>query len=148
MVSPKYDAARMVYSCGICNAWYDAYHKAQDCCTDIITPDAVATTVIGETQAADIAQQVDTVDATLAERGSRYGKFEDHAAVTQKLKDVLYARVNARRVHLEPDQREALDMICHKLGRIVNGDPDYDDSWLDIAGYAKLVADRLRGQSS
>ena len=34
-------------------------------------------------------------------------------------------------------------MICHKIGRIVNGDPDYADSWIDIAGYAKLVADRL-----
>jgi hypothetical protein len=36
-------------------------------------------------------------------------------------------------------------MIAHKIGRILNGDPDYIDSWDDIAGYAKLVADRLRG---
>ena len=41
------------------------------------------------------------------------------------------------------DQVEALDMICHKIGRIINGDPDYADSWHDIAGYAQLVADRL-----
>jgi len=34
-------------------------------------------------------------------------------------------------------------MICHKIGRIVNGDPNYYDSWADIAGYAKLVSDRL-----
>ena len=27
--------------------------------------------------------------------------------------------------------------------RIVNGDPHYHDSWHDIVGYAKLVADRL-----
>jgi hypothetical protein len=38
-----------------------------------------------------------------------------------------------------------MDMIMHKIGRIVNGDPDYADSWVDIAGYAKLVADRLDG---
>ncbi len=25
------------------------------------------------------------------------------------------------------------------------GDPNYADSWVDIAGYAKLVADRLEG---
>ena len=43
------------------------------------------------------------------------------------------------------DQQEALEMIAHKLGRIANGDPDYADSWVDIAGYAKLVADRLEG---
>jgi len=36
-------------------------------------------------------------------------------------------------------------MIAHKIGRIINGDPDYDDSWVDIAGYAKLVSDRLQG---
>ena len=35
-------------------------------------------------------------------------------------------------------------MICHKLGRIINGDPNYDDSWLDIAGYAQLIVNRLR----
>jgi hypothetical protein len=42
-------------------------------------------------------------------------------------------------------QWEALEMIAHKIGRIVNGDPDYADSWIDIAGYAKLVADELQG---
>ncbi len=46
---------------------------------------------------------------------------------------------------LTDDQVEALEMVCHKIGRIVNGDPDYSDSWHDIAGYAKLVADRLDG---
>jgi hypothetical protein len=37
-------------------------------------------------------------------------------------------------------------MIAHKLGRIVNGDPNYVDSWVDIAGYATLVAKRLQGE--
>lgn len=41
------------------------------------------------------------------------------------------------------DMREALDMICHKMARILNGDPNYRDSWVDIAGYAMLVANRL-----
>jgi hypothetical protein len=40
-------------------------------------------------------------------------------------------------------QRESLDMICNKIGRIVNGDPRLIDSWLDIAGYAQLVVDEL-----
>jgi hypothetical protein len=48
---------------------------------------------------------------------------------------------------LAPDQREALAMIANKLGRILNGDPNYADSWMDIAGYAKLVADRLEAVS-
>lgn len=39
-------------------------------------------------------------------------------------------------------------MIAHKIGRILNGDPNYADSWIDIAGYAKLVADRLEKDSN
>lgn len=85
------------------------------------------------------------VDSVLTERGTRYGRFTDHAAVTQSLKFVVWRHLNARNMQLDPDQQEALDMICHKIGRIVNGDPNYADSWVDIAGYAKLVADRLEG---
>ena len=43
---------------------------------------------------------------------------------------------------------EAINMICHKLGRIANGDPTYDDSWRDIAGYAMLVVRYLNGEST
>jgi hypothetical protein len=81
----------------------------------------------------------------LEERGARYGKFTGHAEVTQMLKTVIASALNKRNRTLAPDQQEALDMVCHKIGRIVNGDPDYADSWVDIAGYAKLVADRLEG---
>ena len=40
-------------------------------------------------------------------------------------------------------QREALEMIQHKIARIINGDPNYADSWVDIAGYAQLVVNEL-----
>ena len=75
----------------------------------------------------------------LIERGSRYGEFKRHAEITMMLKDTVDAYSDA----LSADQCEALDMIMHKVGRILNGDPNYVDSWVDIAGYAKLVADRL-----
>ena len=85
----------------------------------------------------------DNIAATLQERGSRYGSYEYHARVTQNLKSVMTEFVRADGTapwdKLEPYHREAIDMILHKLGRIVNGDPDYDDSWRDIAGYAQLV---------
>lgn len=83
--------------------------------------------------------------ALLEERGSRYGKFIDHAWVTQTLKDVVHHHAKKNKEGLNTDQKEALDMICHKIGRIVCGDPDYVDSWRDIAGYALLVAERLDG---
>ena len=81
--------------------------------------------------------------AVLKERGSKYGKFIDHATTTQALKVVMKA--SPKWEALQNDQAEALEMIVHKIGRILNGDPNYADSWVDIAGYAKLVADRLEG---
>lgn len=91
----------------------------------------------------DKTNEATPLSAVLDERGKRYGKFEGHAAVTQSLKAVISFHLGKK--DLAADQQEALDMICHKIGRIVNGDPNYDDSWVDIAGYATLVADRLRG---
>jgi hypothetical protein len=83
---------------------------------------------------------------TLAERGSRYGTFEGHAQVTQDLKKLVSKHLTIRCKELSADQQEAIDMIMHKLGRIINGDPDYADSWHDIAGYATLVDKRLQGE--
>jgi hypothetical protein len=83
------------------------------------------------------------VSATLVERGKRYGSFDGHAQVTQKLKSVLRVELELRDKVLSDSQQEALDMIFHKVGRIVNGDANYHDSWHDIAGYAKLVEDEI-----
>ena len=87
-----------------------------------------------------------SVDAVLAERGARYGSFIDQARVAQELKGVMGESLLAQGKMLDDDQIEALEMIFSKLARILNGDPNYADSWIDIAGYAKLVADRLEGK--
>jgi hypothetical protein len=88
------------------------------------------------------------IAATLIERGNRYGSFTGHAEITQAFKFIMTASPNWRRNKLTADQRESLEMVAHKIGRILNGDPNYADSWVDIAGYAKLVADRLEGAAS
>jgi len=46
---------------------------------------------------------------------------------------------------LDEDMQETLDMVQHKISRILNGDPNYVDSWHDIIGYVKLVENRLTG---
>ena len=79
----------------------------------------------------------------MVERGARYGLFTGHAHITQGIKAVMQTHDGWDR--LADDQREALEMIAHKVGRILNGDPDYADSWHDIAGYARLVEQRLEG---
>jgi hypothetical protein len=83
------------------------------------------------------------VNAILNERGSRYGSFYANADTAQLLKQAMQSLDGWER--LQVDQCEALEMIVHKIARILNGDPNYADSWIDIAGYAKLVADRLEG---
>lgn len=85
------------------------------------------------------------ITTTLNQRGARYGAFIGHAKVTQALKRVMAEELAARAKALDDDQWEALEMIAHKIGRIINGDANYDDSWRDIAGYAQLVCDRLNG---
>lgn len=81
------------------------------------------------------------IDKTLNERGTRYGDFEDHAFITQDLKAAMQETPNWDA--LKADQKEALEMVAHKIGRILNGDPDYIDSWHDIIGYVRLVEQRL-----
>jgi len=88
----------------------------------------------------------DQVDETLDARAVEYGKFIEGAEVIQMLKRVVQNALNNRDKTLAHDQAESLDMILHKVGRIINGNPDVIDHWLDIAGYAQLVADRLNGR--
>jgi hypothetical protein len=83
------------------------------------------------------------IQDTLDERGTRYGEFKGHAEVTQVFKRAMHGELSKRVKTLTDDQIEALEMIFHKIGRIINGDPDYADSWIDIAGYATLIANRL-----
>jgi hypothetical protein len=82
-------------------------------------------------------------ETILQERGERYGSFVNNAETSQALKRLMAEHLNARNKELEDDQWEALEVIAAKIARIINGDPDYHDNWADIAGYAKLVADRL-----
>lgn len=81
------------------------------------------------------------VNSTLDERGKRYGDFGNHAQITQDIKTNM---VHAPKWDdLSADKKEALEMIAHKIGRILNGDPEYADSWHDIAGYATLIEKSL-----
>ena len=83
-----------------------------------------------------------TISDTLKERGGLYGDFKDHARVTQNIKFAMADSLNWDT--LSAPQKESLDMIAHKIGRILNGDPNHKDSWHDIVGYAKLIDDTLR----
>ena len=92
-----------------------------------------------------MAPDATDVDAILDSRAKDYGKFIEGAEIMQMLKRLVHNYIEDRGTPLAFDQREAIDMIIHKLGRIINGNPDKVDHWVDIAGYSTLVADRLQG---
>jgi hypothetical protein len=89
----------------------------------------------------------DTTSETLKIRGDRYGSFETHAELSQRLKENFFdhmKKYNEENLKaMSPDKVESVEMIMHKLARIANGDVNYDDNWRDIAGYAQLVVDNI-----
>ena len=91
--------------------------------------------------------QEPSVNTLLQERALQYGTFASLAKTAQEFKSVLYRELGSRNKRLADDQAEALDMIMTKIARVINGDADHVDTWNDIAGYAKLVAERLQGRT-
>jgi hypothetical protein len=81
------------------------------------------------------------VNRILQDRRQTHGAFTDVAGLTQLLKTAMRRGKNWDM--LEPGMKESLEMIQHKIGRILSGDPAYPDHWADIEGYALLVSQRL-----
>lgn len=86
------------------------------------------------------------LEQTIAQRRGRYGPLIESGEVAMRLEDYLRSLPGWER--LAYDQREALAMVMHKISRIMCGDPDYDDSWIDIAGYVQNVVNRLRAEQA
>lgn len=81
------------------------------------------------------------VEETLAAREKTHGSFCDVAKTSQQLKDVVRSAAIGR--PFTYNQLEALENICQKMARILNGNNNHADSWHDIAGYATLIEREL-----
>jgi hypothetical protein len=82
------------------------------------------------------------IDKVLQERGERYGDYKSTAFISQTLKNTMRECRSWDR--MTSAQREGLEMIQHKIARILNGDPTYIDSFRDIEGYARLMVDVMK----
>jgi len=80
---------------------------------------------------------METTEQLLVERHKTHGSFKDNAQTMQALKRICHVSRNWGMMN--DVRKESVEMICHKLGRILSGDPSFQDHWDDIAGYAKLV---------
>lgn len=76
---------------------------------------------------------------TTEDRNQTHGDPIAQFETAQQLKNEL-----ARGPHwmdLNAVEREALEMICTKLSRLVHGDPAHGDHMLDIIGYAAIAVE-------
>lgn len=80
------------------------------------------------------------IHAILDKRKKTHGEYRDHARISQLLKNVMAS--GERWPELDDHEKETLEMVAHKVARILSGDPHFQDHWQDIAGYAQLSADR------
>ena len=87
---------------------------------------------------------MDKLDDILTERAGNYGDFRDQARISQELKRIAMMASTSYWSRMTPYQKEATEMVLHKMARILSGDPNYADSWVDIAGYATLVAEKIQ----
>jgi hypothetical protein len=70
-------------------------------------------------------------------RDRQHGGLESVGIVSQQIKSSMREGVNWGSLSLHPAGREALDMIAHKMARILSGSNPHDfQHWEDIAGYA------------
>ena len=81
---------------------------------------------------------------TLNDREKKYGSFAANARIAQDLTGVV--RSSMVWYELPETQREAIEMIFHKIARQINGAKDYPDNFHDIAGYAMLAEQEILSQ--
>lgn len=89
----------------------------------------------------------DATDALLAERAQTHGNYITTTQIIQAIKDAIRLNPDAPFHKLDAAQRESIEMIANKMGRIISGDPNFVDHWDDIAGYARLAAEHIRSQT-
>ena len=81
------------------------------------------------------------IQAIIEDRSAQNGDYTNIARYTQAIKRVIWSSPNWRA--MSDDQRETMEMLAHKMGRVLSGDPNHAGHWLDIAGYATLSAERV-----
>ena len=81
---------------------------------------------------------------TISDREKKYGSFAANAYIAQGLTGIV--RSSWYWYDLPVDQREAIEMIFHKIARQINGAKDYPDNFHDIAGYAMLAEKEILSQ--
>jgi hypothetical protein len=88
--------------------------------------------------------QPSSIDTTIPNRDHQHGGIDAVGEISQNLKQGMRRSLNWGK--LTSGEREALDMLAHKVARILSGaDPHDPEHWEDLAGYPMAV---IRGRSA
>lgn len=83
------------------------------------------------------------VNKTITLRHDTHGTFVSAARISRNIKRAFYSSRNWH--NIPDDMAEALDMVANKIGRILDGDFNHVDHWVDLSGYPTLIVKRLKG---
>lgn len=75
--------------------------------------------------------------SVIESREETHGDYQNQAGLAQLTKTLWRSAPGWQKLSLA--QRESLDMVATKVSRILLGDPNTADSWLDLAGYSTLI---------
>lgn len=100
----------------------------------------------GDTKTAPVSTGLDVQKLVRVTRHATHGDFGLNAEVSQRIKAVYeWAMQQEGSSDLTAIQKEVLDFMASKIGRVLSGKADHVDHWDDLAGYPTLVANHLRG---
>lgn len=80
--------------------------------------------------------------AIIAARQQTHGNFASTAWMAQRLRDTFRHDLGWERLSIV--QREVADSSAIKWARILSGDPNCEDHWVDLIGYAELALIEIR----
>lgn len=78
----------------------------------------------------------------LDQRGQTHGDYRAMSTRIQQIKAIM--RMGSKWVDMPEPQKEALELIATKIGRIIEGDPEFKDHWDDLSGYAAKASEFCR----
>jgi hypothetical protein len=81
------------------------------------------------------------VESLIADRKKTHGEFKDVAAISQATKRLWQSQ--ARWAQLTDIQKEGLEYVAHKIARVLSGNSNFRDHWLDISGYVERVLEEI-----
>ena len=78
-----------------------------------------------------------TIQKILNARELTHGDYGEVALFCDQVLRVVTAKPGWHRLNCK--QKKSMLEIVSKMARILCGDPDFDDHWADIVGYAELA---------